>query len=301
MSNSDLPTLHFSGQDEDVPLPLIVARKWGFPLAYIETEEGFYFAVQDWIRGLADGTPRQIANIWVNLKAKTHISNVTLPYVASDGKTYQRDHTDDKGLYLIAQNLRVTKSRPVLDEIKKFLAAAGAFADEVRRDASTFVLSGAITPDQAIDAAIQAYRNQGKDDNWIRARLEGKIKRNLFTAALTQAVAEVLSRSHYAMATDDIYKGLWGRTAAILRQEMNLSKKASLRDNQPRLALHYQGIAEEVAAHRLGNRSELTWDEARGIVKAVAAFIGKQAKETSEWLGMDIATGNPLLTAPQGS
>jgi hypothetical protein len=81
---------------------------------------------------------------------------------------------------------------------------------------------------------------------------------------------------------------------------MNLGKKASLRDNQPRLALHYQGIAEEVAAHRLGNRSELTWDEAREIVKAVAAFIGKQAKETSEWMGMDIATGNPLLPAPQG-
>lgn len=29
---------------------------------------------------------------------------------------------------------------------------------------------------------------------------------------------------------------------------------------------------------------------------AVAAFIGKQARETSEWLGIDLATGQPLLS-----
>jgi hypothetical protein len=76
---------------------------------------------------------------------------------------------------------------------------------------------------------------------------------------------------------------------------LELPKKASLRDHQPLLALHYQGIAEEVSAQKLGQREELEWNEAREIVATVAAFIGRQAQETSQLLKMDLATGKPLL------
>jgi hypothetical protein len=284
--------------DNHTPLPLLVAKRWNFPLASHETDDGVYYAVQDWIRGLTG--VEDVRKLWSKFQKSDVWNEMStwgrpLPYKAKDGKTYKRDHTTDKGLYLIAQYLRVTEERPVLDEIRKFLAAAGAFVDEVRRNPDTVVLSGAMTPDQAIDAAIQAYRAQGKSDMWIRSRLEGKIKRQQFTTALAAAVSDVLNRSHYAIATDDIYKGLWGRTASYLKDELDLPKKASLRDHQPMLALHYQGIAEEVCAQKLGQREELEWNEARGIVQAVAQFIGRQAQETSQLLQMDLATGKPLL------
>jgi hypothetical protein len=52
------------------------------------------------------------------------------------------------------------------------------------------------------------------------------------------AVTEMLTKPQYAQATDKVYKGLWGRTAAMLREELGLGqKKISLRDNQPTLAL----------------------------------------------------------------
>lgn len=295
MSDSLMPTLLVSGQDDERPLPLIVAQKWDFLLTYAETEEGFFYAVQDWIKGLTGLDDSRL--VWAKMKGKIGLLNSIqqLPYTASNGRTYQVDFATDKGLYLIAQHMRVTKARPVLDEIKKFLAAAGAFVDDVRRDANTVVISGALTPEQAMDVAIRGFHAQGRDDKWIRTRVESRIKRNLFTAALTEAVAEALTRKHYAIATDDIYKGLWDRTAAMLRKQMKLDKGVSLRDNQPMLALHYQGIAEEVAAHRLGDRSELSWHEARLIVKDVAAFVGQQAQATSRWLGIDLATGKPLL------
>ncbi|MBC8098229.1 MAG: hypothetical protein H7Y11_02195 [Armatimonadetes bacterium] len=284
--------------NHDTPLPLLVAKRWDFPLAATQTDDGMYYAVQDWINGLTGkDEARKLWAKMVKMMPQLSTSSRQLPYLATNGKIYQLAFVTDKGLYLIAQYLRVTKARPVLDEIKRYLAAAGVFADEVRRDANTIVSSGALTPDQAIDAAIQAYRAQGKDDNWIRARLEGKIKRNDFTAALTAAVADTLTRRHYATATDDIYRGLWGRTAAYLKLELNVPKKASLRDYQPALALDYQRIAEGVSAQKLGQRDELTWDEARTIVQQVAAFIGRQAKETSELLQMDLATGYPLLSA----
>jgi hypothetical protein len=207
------------------------------------------------------------------------------------------DYTDDKGLYLIAQGLRVTKARPALAAIKQFLAEAGAFVDLVRREPETVVSSGAIDPDTALDAVVQYYRRQGKDDNWISARLTGIVKRNQFTAALKEAVAEVLHQLHFKIATDDIYLGLWQRTAAKLRAELDLPKRTNLRDHQPTLALTYQAIAEEVCAKKLGERAELSWDEARAIIKQVAALIGVQAQATSQFLQIDLATGKPLLPA----
>jgi hypothetical protein len=134
---SDLPVLpDLSDQNDARPLPLIVAEKWNFPLAYVKTENVILYAVQDWIRGL---TGTKVARaIWAEIKRRSvgqmSISTQQLPYVSSDSKTYQMDFTDDKGLYLIAQYLRVTKARPVLDAIKKYLAEAGVFVDEARRD-----------------------------------------------------------------------------------------------------------------------------------------------------------------------
>jgi hypothetical protein len=228
------------------------------------------------------------------MKDKLLISIQQLPYKASNDKTYQTDYTNDKGLYLVAQNLRATKARPQLSAIKEFLAQAGAFTDLVRRDPETVVRSGAINPDEAIDAAIAEYQRRGKDMRWINARISGKVKRKMFTAALAATIAD-MKNVYYALAINEIYEGLWGRTAEILQMQFGISKQQSLRDHQPTLALIYQGLAEEVAAHKLGDRQELEWDEAHEIVRDVAELIGKQAHQTSRYLGVDLATGQPLL------
>jgi len=298
MSTSDLPTLPLAGNQDARPLPLIVSEKWAFPLAYMQTEDGTFYAIQDWIRGLTGS--EDIRKMWNFLQKSANLSQLSsstrqFPYMAVNGKTYQMDFIHDKGLYLIAQNLRSTKARPALAAIKRFLAEAGAFADDVRRDPNRVVLSGAMDPDAALEAAIQGYLAQGKDMNWIGERLEGKVKRIQFTNALQAAVAETLKRVHYATATDDIYRGLWGRTAAYLKHELDLPKKATLRDHQPTIALTYQRLAEEMCTQKLGDRVELTWDEAREIVKAVAEFVGEQTRAASQFMRMDLATGHPLL------
>ncbi|HEX2907559.1 MAG TPA: hypothetical protein VHO69_11895 [Phototrophicaceae bacterium] len=143
--------------------------------------------------------------------------------------------------------------------------------------------------------SIDYHRKRGKDDRWIQMRIDSKIKRNQFTAALAEFVQDVLTPRHYATATDDVYRGLWNRTASTLKHELGISNSRSLRDHQPILALYYQGIVEEVCAEKLGEREELWWDEAREIIRHVAAIIGRQAKETSELLQKDLATGKPLL------
>lgn len=264
--------------------PLIIAEVWSFPLQHYEREDGNLYAVQDWIAGLTSANVVQTSDMWRKFD-KTRISIPSLDYVATDGKTYKRDYTDQRGLYFIAQQLRATKSRPALEAIKAYLAAAGVFVDDVRRN-----------PDHAIDAAIESYTSQGKSNVWIGERLDGKIARKAFTDALDNAVATILTGREYADATDVIYTRLWNRTSAQLRGEMGLKKSQSLRDHQPTIALAYQRIAEATAAQKLGDKTMLTWDEARSIVSVVATMIGAQAKETAAMLNMDLATGKPLLS-----
>lgn len=298
MSEKDV--LWILDRTDERPLPEIVIENLRGTLTYIETPEGRVYSVRDWVYYLSASKNKNLSAPWSDLKKSImrhsdfKVSEILrVLEIETLGGKQAMDFTDENGLYLITQ--RMTDKSSTVRIVKKYLADAGVFADDVRREPESIVLSGAINPDTAIDAAINAYRAQGKDDRWIQARIEGKIKRHMFTAALNAAVADILTRRHYATATDDIYRGLWNRTAAYLKQELELPKSASLCDHQPRLALHYQGIAEEVAANKLGQRSELLWEEARLIVKNVAVFIGKQARDTSLLLGMDIATGKALL------
>jgi len=298
MTMSDLfPTM----SDDPSPLPLIVAHRWNFPLAAIETDSGLTYAVQDWIRGLTgEEDIRYLLSKFKKSDAGQKMWNSVqrLPYKAQDGKTYQRDYTPDKGLYLIAQYLRVKEDRPMLDAIRRFLAEAGAFVDEVRREPDKLIDS-VNNPDKLIDAFIDYHRKRGKEDRWIQMRIDSKIKRNQFTAALAEFVRDALTPRHYAIATDDVYRGMWGRPAVVLKQELGIAR-GSLRDRQPTLALYYQGIVEEVCAQKIGAREELWWEEAREVIAVVAAIIGRQAKETGDLLGQDLATGKSLFPKSTG-
>jgi hypothetical protein len=294
-----LPLIPENTENEQSPLPLIVAQRWNFPLAHVQTENGMVYAVQDWMRGLSgDEDIRQLWNVFKKTVAGKQMSNSTLrlPYKASDGKSYKRDYVNDKGLYLIAQYMRVKHDRPVLTEIRQFLAAAGAFVDQVRLEPD-LIIETVKDPDKLLNAFIEYHRKRGKSDQWITARFESTIKRNRFTAALSEFVMEILTRKHFATATDDVYVGLWGRNASTLKKELQLTKNESLRDNQPMLALDYQRIVEEVCALKLEERQEVTWEEARDIIQTIAKLIGRQAQETSEILKMDIATGKRLLAS----
>jgi hypothetical protein len=302
-----LPMFTDSFSDRDsTPVPLIVANKWDFPLAFHIVEGVHYYAIQDWIRGLTGNKDIRLILSQFKKHEKWHTTYMShirrMDYRASDGAVYKRDFAKAEGLYTIAQYLRVTRARPVLDEIRQFLSKAGVFVDEMRRDENLIVITSRMSPDEMLAATgraalltREAYRKQGKSERWIDMRLLGKVRREQFTAALKYAINEALKRSHFATATDDIYKGLWGRTASYLKKELALPKGASLRDNQTIYALHFQGIAEEACADKLGEKKTVSWLEARDIIQLVAATVGGYTQDMSRFLGKDLATGRPLL------
>lgn len=186
------PLAQFDHSDD--PLPLIVARQWNFPLQVHVRKRAYYYAVQDWIAGLARDAdensvleapnPQQAAKIWRKYQiqlstSKRYLTSVVkLPYIAADGKHYQLDFTTDHDLYIIAADMRTTKTRPTLAAIKKFLADAGAFLDIGRRD-----------PAALLDAATASYQKQGKSQNWIDNRVQGMASRSSAIAASRSSTA----------------------------------------------------------------------------------------------------------------
>ncbi|MEL6524658.1 MAG: hypothetical protein AAFQ07_03015 [Chloroflexota bacterium] len=199
----------------------------------------------------------------------------------SDGSTHETDYANEKMLYIITQNMPPVNENIVA--VQQYLADAGVLVDRIRRN-----------PEVAYQALKESYKLSGKDEAWIEVRVDGIVNRKRFTKALSLAVCREMDNRDYGTATNDLYIGLWQRTKDMLLDQMGLDRGDNLRDNQSRLALLLEQVAEEVLATHLGNHKELTWFMARAIVQEEASVIGKYAEEISQRIGKDIPTNIEL-------
>lgn len=216
--------------DDRTPLPLLVAKRWGFPLQYYIIEGEAWYSVLDWIKGITGAERPQTSKMWTKMKIQLSTSSRQLgdllqsfSYLANDNKKYASDFAVDRGLYLIAQNLRVTKARPALDEIKRFLAAAGAFVDEARRDPDAAI--GALN-EYAEAKEHRKLMNEGfspdEAEQWIRQR-QLTIAQNKHTRTIW-ASRGAHTRHDFGRLNNRISKVALGDTATQLKQKMELSE-----------------------------------------------------------------------------
>ncbi len=124
--------------------------------------------------------------------------------------------------------------------------------------------------------------------------MEGIVTRKRFVEALKNAVIDALP-SMYAQTTDRLYRGLWDRTTAQLRNDLDITPRENPRDHFGKYALIYTRLAEELATERLENVDTVTLAVAIEIVWEVARLFHKQARELSEAIGYDLVTEKPLL------
>jgi hypothetical protein len=109
--------------NNDMPLPLKVATHWNFSLAFVETDEDIYYAVQDWLRGILIKDVRQI---WSHIrKQRTEIDKLIkyFPYTTTNKKTYRIPYVNELGLMLLLASLRLSAGRNRLVTIRNFVAS----------------------------------------------------------------------------------------------------------------------------------------------------------------------------------
>ena len=135
-------------------------------------KEEYYFSVVDVIKALTDSSkPR---DYWYRLKVrmteeeKSELSTKCRQFKmkAPDGKLRTTDTLDTEGILRLIESVPSPKAEP----FKMWLASLGKERiDEV------------FDPEIAIKRAIDYYRNQGYNNEWIRARLIGIVDRSKLT------------------------------------------------------------------------------------------------------------------------
>jgi len=210
-------------------------------------------------------------------------SVIKLKLTALDGKKHPTDCADTETCLRIVQSIPSPKAEP----IRQWLAQIAA---ERLEEAA----NPALGIERAQDRAAETYKRQGKEPAWITARVNGIGDRKDFTDALARHVANI-GVQHYGIATNKVYTGLWGRDAKTLREQMGLPKAANLRDHQSSIANHYQSLVEITVSAILDKEQTVSPQQAMAIIEKVARILGVQSAELGSLLGIDIATGMPLL------
>ena len=126
-------------------------------------KEEYYFSVIDVIGALTDNDYQKSRNYWKWLKNKLNnegselVSNTNqLKMKSADGKYYNTDTLDTKGIFRLIESVPSPKAEPM----KMWLANLGSDRiDEV------------FDPSILIERSINTYRNMGYSEEWIKNKI----------------------------------------------------------------------------------------------------------------------------------
>lgn len=194
-------------------------------------KEEYYFSVVDVVSALTESNDARKYWSVLKLRLKKEGSELTtncsqLKLKSSDGKYYNQDVLDTKGILRLIESVPSPKAEP----FKIWLANLGSERiDEV------------FDPEIAINRAVNYYRGKGYSDEWIKARLAGIVDRFKLTDIWKDG--GINKPMEYALLTNEIYKGWSGMKASEYKKLKGL-RKESLRDNMTDIEVALTNIGE---------------------------------------------------------
>lgn len=240
-------------------------------------KEDYYFSVVDVIGALTESS--RARKYWNDLKKKLKIEGSELSeevgqlkMQSTDGKFYNTDVLDTKGILRLIQSVPSPKAEP----FKLWLAQIGS-----ERIDETF------DPSKAIDRSIMIYKAQGYSDAWIEKRLKGQLHRFQLTDVWKSG--GINEPVEYGVLTNEIYKA-WSGMKASQYKEYKGIRKESLRDNMSDLEILLTDIGE-TATKELAK----TYNP-QGLIqnKEIAKRGGQIAKNTRDNLEKEL--GKSIIT-----
>lgn len=258
----------------------------------------WFFSVVDIIDAMTGSTDP--GRYWADLKSKLVAQEgfiqvldkiEQLKMKAKDGKNYATDAADTETVFRIIQSIPSPKAEP----IKQWLARVGYERIQEHQN-----------PSIAIKRAIVEYQMQGRSMEWIDARLRTIFSRKELTDEWKNR--GIKDGTEYAILTDDISKGTFGKTTKEHKLVKNLKASHSLRDNMTPIELILTMLGEtstkQIAISKnaqglLGNREAARSGGgiAGGARKQLEQATGKSVLSANNNLGV-LPPSKELLTFP---
>lgn len=245
-------------------------------------KEDYYFSVVDVIEALTDSpNPRKYWSVLKNRLKKEESELTTicsqLKLKSSDGKYYNQDVLDTKGILRLIESVPSPKAEP----FKMWLAHLGKER-----------IDSAFDPSIGIDKMIDMYLSKGYTLEWIEQRIKSIIHRKKLTH--TWQSGGINTNHEFAILTNEIYKTWSGMTAKEYKQFKGI-RKENLRDNMDEIELILTSLSEE-ATKRLAQKKKPQGLEENIIVATKGGNVAKAAKEQLEGeLGESIISKNNQL------
>ena len=237
--------------------------------------EDYYFSVIDVIGVLTES--KNPNRYWSDLKIKLNDESgepyeniVRLKMPAADGKLRLTDVATTKQLLRIIQSVPSPKAEP----FKQWLAQLGKERlDEIA------------DPEQAIERAINTYRNKGYSEEWINQRLRSiEIRKDLTNEWNKSGIDEGIE---YAILTNEVSKAWSGMTTREYKDYKNL-KKESLRDNMTNTELVLNMLAEVATTEISRNENPKGLNESKSVAKRGGDVAGNARKDLESQLGKKV-------------
>ena len=246
----------------------------------IDGEKGdYYFSVVDVIGALTESS--RARKYWSDLKKKLKVEGSELSekvgqlkMQSADGKYYNTDTLDTKGILRLIESIPSPKAEPM----KMWLANLGSERiDEV------------FDPEIAINRAVNYYRKKGYSDKWIESRLNGILNRNKLTDIWKSR--GITQDYEYGILTNEIYKEWSGMKASEYKEYKGI-RKESLRDNMSDIEIILTDLGE-VATRELAKKYNPYGLEENKKISIMGGNTAKIAKDDLEnKLGDKVITNN---------
>ena len=231
-------------------------------------EEKYYVSVVDIAGAISNSKDKQA--YWRKTKQRLKkegnetVTNChALKLKAQDGKYRMTDVVDIEGMFRIIESIPSKNAEP----IKQWLAKLGS-----ERIDETF------DPSIAAQRAIDLYRANGYDENWIAKRIKGIQDRKQLTDVWKDG--GITEGYEYAILTNEIYKEWSGMTSKEYKKYKGL-RKESLRDNMDSIELILADLSEE-ATKRIASKQKPVGLEENVVVAKKGGKIAKTARRELE-------------------
>lgn len=243
-------------------------------------KEEWYFSVVDVISILTDNDYQTARKYWKVLKGRLKDEGSELVSFCyqlkmrspKDGKEYNTDCLDTKGVLRLVQSIPSPKAEP----FKVWLAKVGSERlDEIA------------DPEKAMLRGVEFYRKKGYPEEWINQRMLAlRTRKNLTDEWKERGIKE---GKEYAILTDEMTKAWSGMSVKEYKNLKGL-KKENLRDNMTDIELIINMLAEVTATTLSKEEKPETFNESKSIVKRGGSLAGETRKRFEETTGTKVTT-----------